>query len=70
MPVGHISKTKGFMRLPEVLELIPVGKSTWWSGIQHGRFPKGIKLSPRTTVWAVEDIEELIESIKQKSTQN
>ena len=51
----------GFLRLPQVLELIPVAKSTWWSGIQQGRYPKGVKLSPRTTAWRVEDIENLLE---------
>lgn len=50
----------GFIRLPQVLELIPVSKSTWWSGIQAGRYPKGCKLSPRTTAWRVEDIRQLI----------
>lgn len=51
-----------FLRLPEVLELIPVSKSTWWAGIKSGRFPEGIKLMPRVTVWRAEDIRELIEN--------
>ncbi len=46
----------GFLRLPQVLALIPVGKSTWWEGCKTGKFPKPIKLSERTTVWRVEDI--------------
>ena len=50
----------GFMRLPQVLQVIPVGKSTWWAGIQSGRFPKGVKLGPRTTAWRVEDIRQLL----------
>jgi len=50
----------GFLRLPQILEIIPVGKSTWWAGIQTGRFPKGVKLGPRTTAWRVEDIEKLL----------
>ena len=51
----------GFIRLPTVLALIPVSKSTWWEGIKNGRFPKPIKLGPRTTAWRVEDIRHLIE---------
>jgi len=50
----------GFLRLPQVLQIIPVGKSTWWAGIQSGRFPKGVKLGPRTTAWRVEDIRQLL----------
>ncbi len=46
----------GFLRLPQILALIPVGKSTWWEGCKTGKFPKPIKLSERTTVWRVEDI--------------
>jgi prophage regulatory protein len=51
----------GFVRLATVLALIPVGKSSWWEGIKKGRFPKPIKLGPRTTAWRVEDIRHLIE---------
>lgn len=52
----------GFMRLPEVLAVFPVGKTTWYAGIRSGRYPKGIKLNTRITAWRAEDIRELIES--------
>lgn len=52
----------GYLRLPDVLALYPVSKSTWWAGIKKGRFPAGVKLSERTTAWRVEDIRKLIES--------
>jgi prophage regulatory protein len=54
----------GFVRLKHILAPagpIPVSKSTWWAGIKDGRFPKPIKLGPRTTAWRVEDIRRLIE---------
>ncbi len=50
---------QGFLRLPQVLEIIPVGKSTWWSGVKTGRFPASIKLGERSTGWRVSDINEL-----------
>ncbi len=53
----------GFIRLPAVLSLIPVGKTTWWKGIKSGRFPKPVKLGPNMTAWRVEDIRDLIEKI-------
>ena len=56
----------GFLRLSQVLEFIPVSKSSWWAGCKNGRYPKPIKLSARTTVWRVEDIRELIESFREK----
>jgi prophage regulatory protein len=54
----------GFVRLKSILAPegpIPVGRSTWWAGIKSGRFPKPVKLGPRTTAWRVEDIRSLIE---------
>ena len=50
----------GFLRLKEVLKIIPVGKTTWWLGVKTGRFPKSVKLGPRTTAWRVEDIRDFI----------
>ena len=53
----------GFLRLPSIIAphgLIPVSKSTWWAGVRTGRFPKPVKLGPRTTAWRVEDIRALI----------
>ena len=52
----------GFVRLPEILKVFPVSKSTWWAGVKDGRFPKPVKLSPKITAWRVEDIRELIVS--------
>jgi prophage regulatory protein len=50
----------GFVRLPIILKVIPVGKSTWWAGVKAGRFPQSVKLGKRTTAWKVEDIRKLI----------
>ena len=52
---------KGFLRLNQVLELVPVGKSTWWAGCKSGRFPKPVKLGVRTTAWRMSDILALLE---------
>ncbi|PJB73046.1 MAG: transcriptional regulator [Alphaproteobacteria bacterium CG_4_9_14_3_um_filter_47_13] len=52
----------GFMRLPEILKIFPVSKSTWWAGVKEGRYPKPVKLGPKITAWRVEDIRELIAS--------
>ena len=53
----------GYVRLPDVLRLIPVGKSTWWAGIKTGRYPKPVKLGARAIGWRVEDIRALIKSL-------
>lgn len=51
----------GFLRLPQVLALIPVSRSAWWAGCKSGRYPKPVKLGPRTTAWRVSDIAALLE---------
>ena len=51
----------GFIRLPQILVVIPVSRSTWWAGVKSGRFPKPVKLGPRITAWRAEDIRALIE---------
>ena len=53
----------GFLRLPQILEIFPVGKSSWWEGCRTGRYPKPVKLGPRTTVWRAEDIAALVERL-------
>jgi predicted DNA-binding transcriptional regulator AlpA len=56
----------GFVRLSAVLAPrgpIPVSKSTWWQGVKDGRFPKPVKLGPKTTAWRVEDIRALVDRL-------
>jgi predicted DNA-binding transcriptional regulator AlpA len=53
----------GFLRLPQVLEVIPVGKTCWWEGVKSGRYPKSVKLSARCTAWKAEDIHALIKRL-------
>jgi prophage regulatory protein len=50
----------GFLRLPQVLALFPVSKSTFWAGIRDGKYPKPVKLSTRCSAWRAEDIKALI----------
>jgi prophage regulatory protein len=57
---NHILPETGFVRLPEVLKVFPVSKSTWWAGVKEDRFPKPVKLGPKITAWRVEDIRALI----------
>lgn len=58
-----------FLRLPQVLEIFPISKSAWWQGCKEGRFPKPIKLGPRTSVWRSSDIAALIKQLSLQSVQ-
>lgn len=54
------SEATAFLRLPQVLELIPIGKSTLWQKVKDGTFPKQIKLGAKTSVWRASDVYEYI----------
>ena len=53
----------GFLRLPQVLSLVPVSRSTWWAGVRERRFPQPVKLGERCTAWKAEDIADLISKL-------
>jgi predicted DNA-binding transcriptional regulator AlpA len=42
--------------------LIPVSRSCWLAGVKEGKFPPGIKLSPKVTVWHEASVLALINS--------
>lgn len=50
------------LRLPQVLERIPVSRSGLWKMVQEHRFPQPVKLSPRVTVWRASDVAAYIEA--------
>jgi predicted DNA-binding transcriptional regulator AlpA len=67
MSGDHINiPATGFLRLPQVLAFIPVGKSSWWRGVKAGRYPKPVKIAPRSTAWKAEDITALVECLGQE----
>jgi prophage regulatory protein len=70
--MNHLPET-GFVRVSQILgkpkanppvpPIIPVCAATWWAGVKSGKYPAGVKLSPRVTAWRVEDIRKLIASV-------
>jgi prophage regulatory protein len=54
----------GFLRVNQILAVIPISKSSWWAGVKAGKYPQPIKLGPNTTAWKVSDIRALIEQIE------
>lgn len=55
----------GFVRLPTILQIIPVSKSTWWAKVRAGEFPKPVKLACNATAWRSEDIRLLIQALEE-----
>lgn len=64
----HQFPDSGFVRLPQIIgdkkrgipAFIPVSKTAWWDGVKSGRFPKPVKLGPRTTAWRADEVRKLV----------
>jgi predicted DNA-binding transcriptional regulator AlpA len=52
---------QGLLRLPAVLKLYPVGRTTWWNGVKSGKFPSPVRLGERLVAWKAADILALVE---------
>jgi len=61
--VPETLSSSSFLRLPQVLSLVPVSRSTWWSRVRSGDFPQPVKLGPRMTAWRAADIAALLERL-------
>jgi predicted DNA-binding transcriptional regulator AlpA len=57
---AHLPDT-GFVRLPTILRVFPVSRSTWWDMVRDGRAPAPVKLTERCTAWRADDIRALLE---------
>ena len=53
----------GFLRLPQVLDLIPLKRTSWLNGVKDGIYPKPIKLGARSVAWRVADIRALVDRL-------
>ena len=64
LPIYSDLPETGYLRLPQVLRFIPVGRSTWWQGVKSGRLPQPVKLGPNTTAWTYRSIADLCQSFE------
>lgn len=56
----HDRPSDRLIRLPKVLELIPVSRSSWFLGVKTGIYPSPLKIGARATAWRESDILALI----------
>ena len=57
-------KVDALLRLPQVLKLIPVSRSTWYAGLRSGRFPPGVQVTRRCVAWRESDVKAVIDSLR------
>ena len=59
-PSGVTLPGEGLVKLPTVLAVFPVGRSTWWAGVKEGRYPRPVRIGARSCGWRVPEIRQLI----------
>ena len=60
----------GFLRLVQVLSIVPLSKTTWFEGVRAGRYPKPVKIGLRASAWRAEDIIALVERLSHPESTN
>lgn len=58
------------LRLPQVLKIFPVSKSSWWAGVKEGIYPAQIRLGKRSVGWKLSAILELSREFEAKHLEN
>lgn len=69
MPAQYLLEAGGLLRLPQVLALVSLSKSTWWKLVREGRAPQAVKLGDRCTAWRSADVAAFIENAGQSEPQ-
>lgn len=63
-------RAMGFYRLKEILEIIPISKSFWYTQIEKGNIKKPTLLSEGISVWSKNYIHDLAEDMLTHSKQS
>jgi prophage regulatory protein len=54
---GATAPQRPYIRVHEILAIVPFSAATIWRKSANGTFPKPIKLSERVTAWSRKDVE-------------
>ena len=52
----EIQVQKKYARAKTIAKMLDIGLSTLWQMVKDNRLPKPIKLSPRVTLWDVDEV--------------
>ena len=52
-----------FILEEEVLDVLPIGHTSFWRGIAEGRYPRPSKISPRRNAWQVGQIRRVLAAL-------
>jgi prophage regulatory protein len=66
----HHERIDTYLRLKQVLKIIPVSRSTWYRGIQAGIYPTPVRLSHRVAAWKKSEIMRCLEQLDAAASQS
>ncbi len=62
VPGAEATQAVKLIRLPAVMNLTTLGKSSIYNKVKEGDFPAPVRLSTRAVAWRCEDVEEWVSS--------
>ena len=65
--MSNLNSEVTLMRIPQILEVMPISKSKFWLMVQKGEFPKPIKIG-RSSFWTFEQVQTFIGERARQST--
>ncbi|KAF1722655.1 helix-turn-helix transcriptional regulator [Pseudoxanthomonas wuyuanensis] len=57
---GELREGERLLRLPQVLQIIPVSRSEWYRRLAAGDAPAAVELGPRARAWRLSDINDYL----------
>ena len=57
--MNNLNSEVTLMRIPQILEVMPISKSKFWLMVQKGEFPKPIKIG-RSSFWTIDQVQAFI----------
>ena len=65
-----MSKNDKLFKLEEVLQHVPVSRSTWLRGVKSGLYPEPVKVSIKLIFWRAADIVKLLNGLLKREQSN
>lgn len=56
----ELETIESYLRLDQILKIIPVSRSTWYRGMKTGLYPKQVRLSYRVAAWKSSEVKECL----------
>lgn len=63
-PKAFVLPPQGVCRAKQILQLIPVGKTTFYKMVREGDFPKPIRMGENISVWRNADVLAWLEQLE------